>query len=121
MIDLYHWEPNAHQGKRIIALNEKGIGFVSPYVDLLAFEQVSPAYLAVNPEGIVPVMVRDGLLLRESTAICEYIDAAFPGPAAALVARDSRPPGAIRQTFALSRMRFAERAQKVRQLLGLAD
>jgi len=48
MVDLYHWEPDAHRGKPIIALNGKGIGFVSHYVDLLEFEQGSPASATVS-------------------------------------------------------------------------
>jgi glutathione S-transferase/GST-like protein len=80
VIDVYHWEPNAHQAKPIIALYEKGVEFASHFVELLDFEQVSPAYLAVNPEGIVPVMVHDGRLITESTAMCEYIDQALLGP-----------------------------------------
>jgi hypothetical protein len=59
VIDVYHWEPNAHQGKPVIALYEKGVNFVSHHVELLDFEQASPAFLAVNPEGIVPVMDHD--------------------------------------------------------------
>ena len=77
---VYHWEPNAHQGKPVIALYEKGVDFVSHYVDLLEFEQVEPAYLAVNPQGIVPAMLHRGRLITESAMMCEYIDAAFPGP-----------------------------------------
>ena len=80
MLDVYHWEPNAHQGKPIITLHEKGVEFTSHYIDLLNFEQVSPAYLAVNPQGIVPVLVHDGVLITESAMMCEYIDARFPGP-----------------------------------------
>lgn len=80
MLDVYHWEPNAHQGKPIITLYEKGVDFNSHYIDLLKFEQVSSEYLAVNPQGIVPAMVHDGVLITESAMMCEYIDAQFPGP-----------------------------------------
>lgn len=81
MITLYHWEPNANSGKPMLALAEKGVAFESHYLDLLNFDQHKPDYLKINPAGTIPAMVHDGLVLTESTAIMEYVDAAFPGPA----------------------------------------
>jgi glutathione S-transferase/GST-like protein len=80
-ITLYHWEPNANSGKPMLALMEKGVPFASHYLDLLAFDQHKPDYLAINPMGTIPAMVHDGRLLNESTAIMEYVDEAFEGPA----------------------------------------
>jgi glutathione S-transferase/GST-like protein len=81
MITLYHWEPNANSGKPMLALAEKGVAFESHYLDLLNFDQHKPDYLKINPAGTIPAMVHDGRVLTESTAIMEYVDAAFPGPA----------------------------------------
>jgi glutathione S-transferase/GST-like protein len=78
--DLYHWEPNANSGKPIIALLEKGVEFESRYTDLLNFDQHKPDYLAINPNGTIPVLVHGDVILAESTEMGEYIDAAFPGP-----------------------------------------
>ena len=78
MIELYHWEPNAASARVLIALKEKGLEFDSRYVDVLAFEQHSPAFLALNPAGETPVMVRDGETFNESSYICEYLDEAYP-------------------------------------------
>jgi glutathione S-transferase/GST-like protein len=75
---LYHWEPTANSGELLIALNEKGVAFTSHYVDVLAFEQHSPQFLALNPRGEVPVLIHDDEVLTETTLILEYIDAAFP-------------------------------------------
>ncbi|MCC7463495.1 MAG: glutathione S-transferase family protein [Gammaproteobacteria bacterium] len=80
MLALYHWEPNANSGKPMLALAEKGVAFESRYLDLLSFDQHQPEYLKVNPNGTIPAMVHDDLVLTESTAIMEYVDAAFPGP-----------------------------------------
>jgi len=80
MLTLYHWEPNANSGKPILAAFEKGVEFESRYVDLLGFDQHSPEYLKINPNGTIPSMVHDGTLVAESTAMMEYIDAAFDGP-----------------------------------------
>lgn len=78
---LYHWEPNANSGKPILALKEKGVAFESHYLDLLNFDQHKPEYLQINAAGVIPAMVHDGRVLTESTAIMEYVDAAFDGPA----------------------------------------
>jgi len=80
MLALYHWEPNANSGKPMLALAEKGVEFESRYLDLLNFDQHKPEYLKVNPNGTIPAMVHDELMLTESTAIMEYVDAAFDGP-----------------------------------------
>lgn len=77
---LYHWEPNANSGKPMLTLMEKGVAFSSHYLDLLNFDQHSPEYLAVNPQGTIPAMKHGNLVLTESTAIMEYVDEVFPGP-----------------------------------------
>lgn len=79
-VTLYHWEPNANSGKPMLALMEKGVAFDSHYLDLLNFDQHQPAYLAINPQGTIPAMTHDRLVLTESTAIMEYVDEAFDGP-----------------------------------------
>ena len=63
-----------------MALEEKGVAWESRYIDLFTFDQMEPAYLAINPAGVVPTLVHDGEPIRESTVINEYIDAAFDGP-----------------------------------------
>ena len=81
MLTLYHWEPNANSGKPMLTLAEKGVAFESHYLDLLNFDQHSPDYLKINPSGTIPALVHDGFVLTESTAIMEYVDEAFSGPA----------------------------------------
>jgi glutathione S-transferase/GST-like protein len=76
-IELYHWEPTVNSGELLICLREKDVGFVSHYVDLLALEQHSPEFLALNPRGEVPVLVHDGQVLTETTLVLEYLDAVF--------------------------------------------
>jgi GSH-dependent disulfide-bond oxidoreductase len=80
LLELYHWEPGANSGEVLILLHEKGIAFRSRYVDLLQFEQLSEALIALNPRGQVPVLVHDGRVLTETTLILEYLDAVFPDP-----------------------------------------
>lgn len=81
MIEVYHWEPNAAGARVLIALEEKGLEFESRFVDVLAFEQHSPGFLALNPSGETPVLVHDGKPFSEASFICEYLEEAFAGPA----------------------------------------
>jgi glutathione S-transferase/GST-like protein len=80
-VTLYHWEPNANSGKPMLALAEKGVAYESHYLDLLSFDQHKPDYLAINPLGTIPAMTHGDLVLTESTAIMEYVEEAFDGPA----------------------------------------
>lgn len=78
MLELYHYEPSANSAKPMICLKEKGLDFVSHYIDLHAFEQHSPEYVAINPNGQVPALMHNGRIITESTVINEYIDDVFP-------------------------------------------
>jgi glutathione S-transferase len=64
-----------------IFLAEKGLSIPSTQVDVQAAENLGPAYLAVNPRGVVPTLVLDdGHVLDESIAICRYLEALHPEP-----------------------------------------
>ncbi|WP_297108752.1 maleylacetoacetate isomerase [uncultured Devosia sp.] len=43
-------------------------------------EQKSAAYLALNPQGLVPALETDGVVLTQSLAIIEWLDETQPGP-----------------------------------------
>jgi glutathione S-transferase len=78
MLELYHYEPSANSMKPMLCLKEKGIDFVSRYIDLHSFEQHSPDFVRVNPNGQVPALLHDGEIITESTVINEYLDDVFP-------------------------------------------
>lgn len=63
-----------------IALNLKGIDYRAVPTSLLAGEQRSEAYLALNPQGFVPALEVDGLVLTQSFAIIDWIDRTWPEP-----------------------------------------
>ena len=72
-----------------IALNLKGLAYAQAPVSLLRGEQRSADYLALNPQGLVPALLDNGVLLTQSLAICEYLDEAYPDSARLL------PDGAV--------------------------
>jgi glutathione S-transferase len=55
-----------------------GQAFEPKLVKLHKAEHRTPQYLAMNPNGQVPVLVADGRPLTQIVAICEYLDRAFP-------------------------------------------
>jgi glutathione S-transferase len=63
------------------ALAEKRLDWQSRYVDILKGEQFAPAFTALNPKAVVPVLVHDGAVIVESTVICEYLEEVFRSPA----------------------------------------
>lgn len=60
------------------ALEEAGAEYEYVTVDLFKGEGRSPAFLAINPAGKIPVLVDGGLVLTESVAIVTYVGEKFP-------------------------------------------
>jgi maleylacetoacetate isomerase/maleylpyruvate isomerase len=63
-----------------IALNVKGVSYDALPLHLPRGEHRAPKFLAVNPHATVPVIDDDGVVLTQSLAIVEYLDARFPVP-----------------------------------------
>jgi glutathione S-transferase len=78
MLELYHHGSSVCAAKVRLALAEKGLEWQGHYIDILKGDQFDPAYIKLNPKAVVPTLVHDGLMLQESTVICEYIDEVFP-------------------------------------------
>ena len=96
MLKLYHAEPLANSLKSLIPLHEKTLAFESVYVDLHKFEQHEPWFVAINPEGQVPVLDHDGTIVTHTTVINEYLEDAFP---ATPPLRPADPVGKARMRF----------------------
>jgi glutathione S-transferase len=62
-----------------IALKEKGLE-AEEHLLTLRGDQFDPAYLKLNPSGVVPTLVHDGNVVVESSLILYYIDDAFRDP-----------------------------------------
>lgn len=64
-----------------IALNLKGLTARHLPHHLRKGEQCAPAYLAINPQGLVPALEGDaGEILTQSLAIIEWLDETHPNP-----------------------------------------
>jgi maleylacetoacetate isomerase len=64
-----------------IALNLKGLAYDDAFVHLRRGDQRSVAFRAMNPQGLVPVLVDGEAVLTQSPAVLEYLDEAFPDTA----------------------------------------
>jgi glutathione S-transferase len=96
VLKLYHAEPGANSLKCLIPLFEKRLAFESRYVDLHKFEQHEAWFVALNPDGQVPVLDHDGTIITQTTVINEYLEDAFP---AAPALRPADPVGKARMRF----------------------
>ena len=77
MLTLYFC-PGTSSMAAHIALHEVGAPLESRPLSLAKKENRTPAYLAINPEGKVPVLLIDGRPLTEVAAILFYLAKRFP-------------------------------------------
>lgn len=106
-----------------IALNLKGLAYDDAFHHLRQGEQRDPAYLALNPQGLLPALETDGTVLTQSLAICAYLDETHPEPplmpadplarakvraAAMVIACDTHPVQNLRVLGRLRRLGLTE-------------
>jgi maleylpyruvate isomerase len=63
-----------------IALNLKGLGAEHLPHHLRKGEQRDPAYLKINPQGLVPTLQDTGAVITQSLAIMEWLEETHPEP-----------------------------------------
>ena len=74
-----YWRSSASYRVRI-ALNLKGIEFKSVPVNLLDGSHQTKEHRQRNPQGFVPALAIDGMMMTQSLAIIEYLDSRTPQP-----------------------------------------
>ena len=72
-----YWRSSAAYRVRIV-LNLKQVAYDSVAIDLTTGAQRDPAYVARNPQGLVPALDSGGAMLTQSLAIIDYLDTAYP-------------------------------------------
>lgn len=75
-----YWRSGAAWRTRI-ALALKGLAYDQQGVDLRTGAQKSEAFVALNPQGMVPALEVDGAVLTQSPAILEWLEETHPAPA----------------------------------------
>ena len=82
MINLHYHPGNASMAPHML-LREIGEPFALTLVDRASNAHKSPAYLKLNPNGSIPVLVDGELVLYETAAICMHLADAYPAAALA--------------------------------------
>jgi glutathione S-transferase len=109
---LYHLPLSPYSRKVRLVLSEKRLPF-----DLRAEKawERRPEYLEMNPAGTVPTLIEDnGLVIPDSTVICEYLDEAYPDTG--LIGRTLAERVEVRRLTAWFDGKFA--TEVTRNLLG---
>lgn len=77
---LYNFFRSGTSHRLRIALNLKGIEYEYVPVDLRTEEHLGAAFKAVNPQGLVPALVKGDRTLTQSPAIIEWLEERYPEP-----------------------------------------
>jgi glutathione S-transferase len=80
MLKLYHNNVSVCAQKVRIVLAEKDVPWTSHHLSLARGEHLTPEFKAMNPRGVVPVLVHHDDTIVESSVICAYLDEVFPTP-----------------------------------------
>ncbi|MGA6100566.1 maleylacetoacetate isomerase [Psychrobacter pocilloporae] len=75
---LYGYFRSGTSHRTRIALNLKGLDYNDIAINLAQDEQLEDAFKAINPQGLVPVLKANDLLLYQSPAILEWLEEAYP-------------------------------------------
>lgn len=131
---LYHGQSSTCSSKVRIALHEKRLPWEGRVLDLHKGDQFDPAYLALNPNAVVPTLMVDNAPVIESGIILQLLDDIGTGPnlvpadpvAAARVrlwlkrVDDALHPAVSILTYALN-MRRGWLGRPVRELIAALD
>jgi glutathione S-transferase len=88
MLELYNYKLSTCSQKVRLCLAEKQLDWTDREIDLTRAQQLSPEYLELNPNGVVPTLVHDGQVITDSSVIIEYLDEVFPTSGTALAPAD---------------------------------
>lgn len=81
MLHLYTFFRSSTSFRLRIALAYKGLGYEPHYVSLPKMAHKQPAFVGLNPQGLVPAMVDEaGRVFTQSLAMIEYLDETHPQP-----------------------------------------
>ena len=89
-MQLYSFFRSGTSHRLRIALNLKGLATEYVAVDLRTEAHQSADYKALNPQGLVPTLVKDSKVMTQSPAIIEWLEETHPTPALLPTSPDDR-------------------------------
>ena len=87
-IHLYHGHISNCSMRVRMTLIEKGLPWTSHHLDLKKKENISDEYFGINPNGLVPTLIDNGVVHIESNDIIDYLDETYPEPSLRAVASE---------------------------------
>ncbi len=78
MLELYNAAISTCSQKVRMVLAEKQLDWLDHRLEFERGDHLKPAYLQLNPNGVVPTLVHDGEPVIDSSVINEYLDDVFP-------------------------------------------
>jgi len=78
--ELYTISGAPRPWRALLGLVAKGVPFTARVLEASSKQHKAPAFLAINPRGRVPVLVRGDFVLSESLAILAYLEREHPEP-----------------------------------------
>lgn len=79
-LHLYHGAISNCSMRVRMTLIEKGLDWTSHHIDLKKKENITDEYFGINPNGLVPTLVDNGVVHIESNDIIDYLDDTYPDP-----------------------------------------
>ena len=79
-LHLYHGGISNCSMRVRMTLIEKGLDWQSHHLDLKKKENISDEYFGINPNGLVPTLVDNGVVHIESNDIIDYLDETYAEP-----------------------------------------
>ena len=79
-LHLWHDDMSSCSQRVRAVLTVKGVAWEDHLLAILHGDTTTPEFLALNPKGLVPVLVHDGDLWVESMDIIDHLDRTFPEP-----------------------------------------
>ena len=77
-LTLYNWPTSTCSQKVRLVLAEKSLRWEDRRLDSRRNENLSPWYLKLNENGVVPTLTHGGKVIIDSSVINEYLDEVFP-------------------------------------------
>jgi len=96
---LYDFFRSGTSHRLRIVLNLKGLTYDQVAIDLRREEHLGAAFKAINPQGLVPALQVDGLVMTQTPAIIEWLEERYP--ATALLPFDSLERAHVRALAAI--------------------
>ncbi len=87
-LHLYHGAISNCSMRVRMTLIEKGLDWTSHHIDLKKKENITDDYFGINPNGLVPTLIDNGVVHIESNDIIDYLDETYPEPSLRAVDND---------------------------------